>query len=291
MTALKSVSAIVSVLGVGVLAAAPAHGDNTGSIALIVDYSNGARTTFAQLAFQHGMSVVDTLLRASKTAPGLVVEEVRPDRGGDVSVILDCTSGAWNFWIDERGIGGRLRAHGDPSGQEVQAGDAVLAKVTGDDVAARPAQTPAATVALVVDYSNGTQKSFAAVPWQEDIDVLELLLTAARTRPGLDVDFGVLANPNTPEAPLVDRADHEIGALRSLDGIGGAGGAWQVWIDGRDLGTELRSRSRFSAGSPQVTPGAMVLLKWVASENAYAGPWHEPTSTIFLQPAAGPECG
>jgi hypothetical protein len=295
MTATKRASslAIAIALGLELFASTPAAASE-GTVSLVVDYSNGARKTFAHLPWAEGMDILDTLHSSAQHAPGLAVEEVGTIRSGETSAVLDCAADGWIFWINQQPMGRRLRPGGrnSLSGQRVQPGDVVLAKSVGGGGAAKPMPaTSEASVALIIDYSNGVEKSFAALPWRPEMDVLELLLTAATITPGVDVDFGVLPNPNAPDIPMVDRANHEMGALRALDGIGGEGAAWQVWIDGRDLGTELRARSRFSGGSPRVDPGDVVLLKRVASESAHAGPWLESTSPELLQPAAGPACG
>lgn len=115
--------------------------------------------------------------------------------------------------------------------------------------------TPPETVTLIIDYGNGEQKSFTAIPWKQEMDVLEVLQAAGSIEPGLVFEFRV-----TLES---DRAGRQWGIIASIDGVEAdqTNQQWLTWINGRSEGNELAATGRFAAGAPQVAAGDVISLK------------------------------
>jgi hypothetical protein len=77
------------------------------------------------------------------------------------------------------------------------------------------------TVRLTIDFGNGATHEFAALPWQTEMTVADLLVSAQRFRPG--IQFTQIGRGET-------------GFLSALDGLAneGAGGRnWLYRVDGR----------------------------------------------------------
>ena len=77
------------------------------------------------------------------------------------------------------------------------------------------------TVRLTIDFGNGTTKGFAALPWQAEMTVADLLEAARSFRPGIR---------------YTQIGSGETGFLSTLDGLAneGAGGRnWLYRVDGR----------------------------------------------------------
>src|SRR5712692_8134782 len=92
------------------------------------------------------------------------------------------------------------------------------------DAATNTSTSPGA-VALTIDYSNGAQKSFAVIPWTQEIDVLEVLRTAGSINPGLVFEFNVTLQS--------DRAGRKRGFIASIDGVKAdqTNQKWLLWIN------------------------------------------------------------
>ncbi len=98
------------------------------------------------------------------------------------------------------------------------------APASGDTKARDPAGTssmstplPGQTVQLVVDYGDGVQKRFTAIPWRDGLTVLDIMQAAEQQRHGITIAV---------------RGNGEAALLTKLDDVGneeGAAGA-RNWI-------------------------------------------------------------
>jgi hypothetical protein len=83
------------------------------------------------------------------------------------------------------------------------------------------AQTGSATVRLVIDYGDGTIKTFADLPWSKGATVLDVM-NAAKARPR-GITFS-------------HRGSGATAFLREIDGVASQGGGvgkknWQLWVN------------------------------------------------------------
>jgi len=102
------------------------------------------------------------------------------------------------------------------------------------------------TVSLEIDFGNGAQKRFAALPWQPEMTVAGLLQEARQFRPGIQ---------------FRQRGEGAGGFLTGLDGLPneGAGGKnWKFEVDGE--------HGRTSFCLQTLLPGAHVLWKFASDE-------------------------
>ena len=79
-------------------------------------------------------------------------------------------------------------------------------------------------VALIIDYSNGVQKSFVGIPWKHDMAVFDALQAADSISPGLTFEFAKSA---------VDRGGRDVGSVVSIDGVGAdqPDQKWLIWVN------------------------------------------------------------
>lgn len=108
------------------------------------------------------------------------------------------------------------------------------------------AEVQGQTVSLEIDFGNGAQKRFAALPWQPDMTVAGLLAQARQFRPGIRFS---------------QRGEGAGGFLTGIDGLpnqGAAGNNWKFEVDGE------HARTSFCAQS--LSPGAHVLWKFAAND-------------------------
>ena len=119
------------------------------------------------------------------------------------------------------------------------------------------AQVSGGAVSLIIDYSDGVQKSFTGIPWKRDMAVLDLLQAAASTSPGLNFEFA---------KSFDDRGGRDVGSVVSIDGVkaDNRDQKWLVWVNSKFIGTELRrvtadSVTRF--GEPRIEPGDFIVFK------------------------------
>ena len=70
------------------------------------------------------------------------------------------------------------------------------------------------TVSVTIDYSNGAQKHFSSVPWNEGLTILGGIEACAKIPPGITITFGS------------DRSGHAIGLVIDGIGRGDAEGDW-----------------------------------------------------------------
>jgi hypothetical protein len=119
-----------------------------------------------------------------------------------------------------------------------------------------------ATASVTIDYSNGSTKSFTAIPWTQGLIILEALEAAKSTPPGLAMEYGS------------DRVGAVLGL--HLDGLPSAGDAeWRFWVGARPGPERLGTTTSFgfrpeSRAANEVGPGDHVLAKLVvpAAEDA-----------------------
>jgi len=71
------------------------------------------------------------------------------------------------------------------------------------------------TVSLTIDFGNGVKKEFAALPWQAEMTVADLLEAAREFRPGIE---------------FTQIGSGEVGFLRSLDGLANEGAGGRNWL-------------------------------------------------------------
>jgi hypothetical protein len=121
-------------------------------------------------------------------------------------------------------------------------------------------------ITLIVDFSNGVQKTYANLPAEpstdpavrrEGMSVMDVLEQAGQRSPGLSFEF---------ERTFVDRGGGENGSITTVDGVTAASDRhWQVWVNETST-LELRRVTAETVGGPgwpQVAPGDVVLLKLV----------------------------
>lgn len=113
------------------------------------------------------------------------------------------------------------------------------------------------TVSLTIDYSNGGRKSFTAIPWTEELTILEALEAASTIAPGITVEYGSSRNGSVIN-------------LR-LDGASGEGtsGDWACWVNDRPGPERLGTQTSFgfdpgSRAVNEVQAGDDILFKRVA---------------------------
>ena len=112
-------------------------------------------------------------------------------------------------------------------------------------------------VSLTVDYSNGAQKHFAAVPWQAGLTILGALEAAQAIAPGLAVTYGS------------DRSGHAMDV--AIDGVPGEAdraARWAFWVNGRPGPERLGTQTSIgfhpdSRAENEVAAGDHVLAKLV----------------------------
>jgi len=105
------------------------------------------------------------------------------------------------------------------------------------------------TVALTIDFGNGAKKVFAALPWQAEMTVADLLETARKFRPG--IDFSQIGSG-------------EGGFLSSLDGLANEGASGRNWfyrVDDR--------HAHVSFCLEKIEPGMHVL--WAFTDEMFDG--------------------
>lgn len=101
---------------------------------------------------------------------------------------------------------------------------AVLAGVSGPAAAAdRRAEPETKTVRLAIDYGDGVQKVFAAVPWSAGQNVLDVLAWADKHPRGIDLQVS---------------GSGASAFVRSIDGLANEGGGasaknWLYWQNGK----------------------------------------------------------
>lgn len=107
-------------------------------------------------------------------------------------------------------------------------------------------------VSLVVDYSNGVQKTFMGIAWKQGMTIAEIVKSAGSTPPGLAIDS------------FSDRTGHEI--INAIDGVKAdrSNRQWLLWIGERFIGDRLETdtSARLSSGKAVgVNAGDTLLLK------------------------------
>jgi len=105
------------------------------------------------------------------------------------------------------------------------------------------------TVVLSIDFGNGAKKEFAALPWQADMTVADLLEAAQNFQPSIQ---------------FTQIGTGERGFLNALDGLAneGAGGRnWLYQVDGQ--------HAHVSFCLEKLEPGGHVL--WVYADRLYNG--------------------
>lgn len=113
------------------------------------------------------------------------------------------------------------------------------------------------TVSLTIDYSNGSQKSFATIPWRDHLTILEALQAAGTIPPGLVAKFGSSRNGSVINL--------------TLDGVPREGMAseWLIWVNERRAPERLGTTTSFGFDPPsrsknELRPGDHILAKLIA---------------------------
>ena len=88
------------------------------------------------------------------------------------------------------------------------------------------------TVSLTIDYSNGAQKHFSNVPWEDGLTILGAIEACAAIPPGAAVRFSS------------DRSGHAIGlVIDQMPREDTPASEWAIWVNSkpftRRLGTEM----------------------------------------------------
>jgi Domain of unknown function (DUF4430) len=114
----------------------------------------------------------------------------------------------------------------------------------GGNAAERRAEPKAKTVRLAIDYGDGVQKVFSAVPWKDGQTVLDVLQWADKHPRGIELQ---LSGSGTSAF------------VRSIDKLANEGGGasaknWLYWQNGKLANT--------GAGTREVAPGDEVLWKF-----------------------------
>jgi hypothetical protein len=102
------------------------------------------------------------------------------------------------------------------------------------------------SISLAIDFGNGAQKRFEALPWSEAMTVLQALEQAAEFRPGIS-----FAYKDSGEMTFVT-------AIDGLKNAGAGGGNWVYEING-----EMATKS---AGVQELSPGDTLLWRYAAPE-------------------------
>ena len=123
------------------------------------------------------------------------------------------------------------------------------------DEASDVTSTSPETVSLTIDYGNGAQKSFAAIPLSQEMVLLQVLEAAGSIKPGVEFEFNVTLDS--------DRSGRQRGFIASIDGVEAdqTNQQWVPWINERPEDNELATTGDFSPGYPQVAAGDVVSLK------------------------------
>jgi hypothetical protein len=111
------------------------------------------------------------------------------------------------------------------------------------------------TVSLCIDYSNGVQKHFSSISWNEDLTIIGAVEASMKMPPGTDVKFGS------------DRSGHVLGLV--IDEMPGADTPaldWVVSINAKRFEHRLGTETSFGFFPDERTvnllqPGDHVLVK------------------------------
>jgi len=116
-----------------------------------------------------------------------------------------------------------------------RAAQALLAQAIDAEVAAllSPQEKTMSTVSVTIDYSNGAQKHFSSVPWNEGLTILGGIEACAKIPPGITITFGS------------DRSGHAIGLVIDGIGRGDAEGDWAVWVNAKPFADRHRTETSF----------------------------------------------
>jgi hypothetical protein len=111
------------------------------------------------------------------------------------------------------------------------------------------------TIALTIDYSNGAQKHFANIPWEEGLTILGAIQASAGIPPGVTISFGS------------DRSGHAIGLVIDQMPRGDTvASEWVVWVNAKPFQSRLGTDTSFGLLPAEregnlLNPGDHVLIK------------------------------
>jgi hypothetical protein len=111
------------------------------------------------------------------------------------------------------------------------------------------------TVALTIDYSNGAQKHFSNIQWNEGLTILEAIEASQRIPPGAVVKFGS------------DRSGHALGlVIDEMPQGSTAKSDWLVWVNDKPFRGRLGTETSFGFHPAEreanlLKPGDQVLVK------------------------------
>ena len=107
------------------------------------------------------------------------------------------------------------------------------------------------TVALVVDFGDGSQKAYPAIAWHAGMTVWDLLVAAEH-----------LPHPIVVRKTGLTRRDYFVTRIDDLANEGGGSGKrnWLYWLDG--------TMAQMGVGTQQVNAGQTVLFKFALPDQA-----------------------
>jgi Domain of unknown function (DUF4430) len=107
------------------------------------------------------------------------------------------------------------------------------------------------TVALVVDFGDGSQKAYPAIPWHAGMTVWDLLVAAEH-----------LPHPIAVRKTGLTRRDYFVTRIDDATNEGGGSGKrnWLYWLDG--------AMAQMGVGTQQVNAGQTVLFKFALPDQA-----------------------
>ncbi len=111
-------------------------------------------------------------------------------------------------------------------------------------ISAQDADPKPATVRLIVDYGDGVQTHFTALPWREGMTVLDALSAASKHARG--VTFGQRGSGGAAMITQIGDAKNEGGGLDSRN--------WLFYVN--------RQQGKVSAGKQTLSPGDTALWRF-----------------------------
>lgn len=90
------------------------------------------------------------------------------------------------------------------------------------------------TVAVTIDYSNGSHKHFSSIPWKEGLTILGAIQASEEIVPGATISFGS------------DRVGHVLNLV--IDGAPrkeGPASEWVLWVNAKPFQDRLGTQTSF----------------------------------------------
>lgn len=112
------------------------------TVALTIDYSNGAQKHFSSISWKKGMTIFEAIQASEGISPGVTIEFGSDRSGRVIGLVIDGAprkdgpASEWVVWVNARNVGNRLGTttsfgfHPDErEGNLLNAGDHVLVKL------------------------------------------------------------------------------------------------------------------------------------------------------------------